>query len=233
LRHERALPAARPLRPAARGTVPRGPPVQPGRGGDQRDDLARTPGTGGEVPMNGSPDAVLRLRPVVRASRLPDGIHLRSWSTSVSLEGAAGLWPLWERLHPLLASGVTEAALETLCPGTRRAAGVLLDQLREHDLLVRVSPATPAPPAVRSWLESAAPDPDAAWAALHDLRITVDGEGPLATAALTALTRCALTVHQAADALPNPAALPAAGSFRNPATHPAADALPNHALASY
>lgn len=168
--------------------------------------------------MNGSPDAVLRLRPVVRASRLPDGIHLRSWSTSVSLEGAAGLWPLWERLHPLLASGVTEAALETLCPGTRRAAGVLLDQLREHDLLVRVSPATPAPPAVRSWLESAAPDPDAAWAALHDLRITVDGEGPLATAALTALTRCALTAHQAADALPNHAL----------ASCSAADVPPNH-----
>ncbi|WP_067140224.1 hypothetical protein [Microtetraspora malaysiensis] len=153
--------------------------------------------------MNGSQDAaVLRLRPVVRASRLPDGIHLRAWSTSVSLEGVAGLWPLWERLHPLLAAGVTEAGLDALCPdpGTRRAVGVLLDRLHENDLLVRVRPDAPTPPAVRSWLESAAPDPDAVWATLRDLRVTVYGEGPIADAALAALTRCHLTTHRIASA---------------------------------
>ncbi|MEV4220536.1 hypothetical protein [Nonomuraea sp. NPDC049725] len=151
--------------------------------------------------MNGSPDAaVLRLRPVVRASRLPDGIHLRAWGTSVSLEGAAGLWPLWEHLRPLLEAGVTDAGLDALCPdpGTRRAAGVLVGQLQENDLLVRVAPGEPAPPAVRSWLESAAPDPDAAWAALRDLWVSVDGEGPVADAALAALARCRMSAHRTA-----------------------------------
>ncbi|MEZ7131562.1 hypothetical protein ACBR40_40035 [Nonomuraea sp. AD125B] len=139
-----------------------------------------------------SAEAVLRLRPVVRAGRLPAGVHLRSWSGAVSLEGAAGLWPLWQRLAPLLAEGVSERDLDALCPepALREAVRMLLDRLREHDLLVAVRPGDGMPPAVRGWLESAAPDPDAAWRSLGAATVTVRGEGRLAEAAREALARC-------------------------------------------
>ncbi|MGA4988764.1 hypothetical protein [Nonomuraea bangladeshensis] len=139
-----------------------------------------------------SAEAVLRLRPVVRAGRLPAGVHLRSWSGAVSLEGAAGLWPLWQRLAPLLAEGVSERDLDALCPepALREAVRTLLDRLREHDLLVAVRPGDGMPPAVRGWLESAAPDPDAAWRSLGAASVTVRGEGRLAEAARDALARC-------------------------------------------
>ncbi|MFF0246980.1 hypothetical protein [Streptosporangium sandarakinum] len=146
-----------------------------------------------------SAEAVLRLRPVVRAGRLPTGVHLRSWSGAVSLEGAAGLWPLWQRLAPLLAEGVSERDLDALCPepALREAVRMLLDRLREHDLVVAVRPGDGMPPAVRGWLESAAPDPDAAWRSLGAATVTVRGEGRLAEAARDALARCHIGVRTA------------------------------------
>jgi hypothetical protein len=149
-------------------------------------------------------DVLLRLRPIVHATPTETGLHVRGWSSSFSLEGGKGLWTVWERLAGPLATGVPPEQL-AVPPGASPAMAAALDliigQLHEHDLLVRVPVAwgTPGPdvppPDIASWLESVAGDPADAWRRLRSTTVTVIGEGALAAAAYRALTSSGLTVH--------------------------------------
>jgi hypothetical protein len=139
---------------------------------------------------------VLRLRPSVHASPTPDGIHVRGWGAAFTAEGGADLWRLWQRLEPALLRGIAPEQLDTLGtrPAVQRAVRRLVDALREHDMTMAVpmgwsSGGTDAPPgAVAAWLEAIAPDPGLAWLRIRRRTVTVHGTGPVADAAVRALS---------------------------------------------
>lgn len=155
--------------------------------------------------------AVLRLRPIVHASPAPDGVHVRGARSSFTMNGAPGLWRLWQAVAVALAAGSPRAGLLALAPNptVRTAVATLLKQLDEHDMLVEVPPGwgesfdAASPPArIASWLASIAPDPVVAWERLRSARVVVLGAGPVAAAASRALTGAGVTVV-GADATTN------------------------------
>ncbi|PWS47240.1 hypothetical protein DKT74_05470, partial [Streptomyces sp. ZEA17I] len=85
-----------------------------------------------------------RLRPGVSVTVLHNGVHLRGWITSLTLEGGAGLPVLWGRLAEALAAGeersrAARAELVRAAPAgspLRTALLTVIDQLLDHDLLV-------------------------------------------------------------------------------------------------
>ncbi|WP_327027904.1 hypothetical protein OG989_19290 [Micromonospora sp. NBC_01740] len=164
-----------------------------------------------------------QLRPTVQATRIDGGLHLRSWDTSLTLDGAPQLWRLWQLLTRRLAAGRTTADLRDLSPRPPVALALyrLADLLREHDLLVRVpehwagtghahapadacGPAPVPPPAVATWLASVATDPAASWTGIGRESVTVTGTGPAATAAIEALTAAGARVRRAATRIDAP-----------------------------
>ncbi|MGW2520670.1 hypothetical protein ACWC09_27350 [Streptomyces sp. NPDC001617] len=141
--------------------------------------------------------AVLRLRPIVHASPVPDGIHVRGAQSSFTMNGAAGLWRLWQAVSVALADGRSHEQLLDIAPSpaVRTAIVTLTQQLREHDMLVEVPPGwgdsgDPAGPPARiaSWLAAVAPDPVGAWERIRSEGVFVAGSGPVAAAAARALT---------------------------------------------
>nr|MYR38132.1 hypothetical protein [Streptomyces sp. SID4944] len=88
-----------------------------------------------------------RLRPGVSETVLHNGVHLRGWITSLTLEGGDGLPVLWGRLAEALAadeerSGTARAELVRAAPAGSPLRGALLTligQLLDHDLLVERS----------------------------------------------------------------------------------------------
>ncbi len=140
---------------------------------------------------------VIRLRPVVHASPAPSGLHVRGWASSFTLKGGAGVWKLWERLAPALTDGVPDLAVPPGTPAPAAAAlELLFAQLREHDMLVEVPAEWPDAPRedIACWLESVAPQPQLTWARLRAAQFVVAGSGPLAAAAVRAITETGLTV---------------------------------------
>ena len=146
---------------------------------------------------------LVRLRPVVHATPTADGLHLRGWSSSCTITGGAGLWKVWQRLAPQLVSGIPSAELgvpDGTAPAVRAAVELILEQLREHDMLVSMPAEWDGPSAeVAEWLESAAPDPVDAWRRLHSARLTISGSEPLAEAATRAARAVGLTVAHGAN----------------------------------
>ncbi|MFJ9637467.1 hypothetical protein [Streptomyces sp. NPDC101178] len=127
------------------------------------------------------------LRPGVSVTVLHNGVHLRGWITSVTLEGGAGLPVLWARLAKALATdGSAEPTLTAPAGSPLRAALVtVIGQLHDHGLLVER-------PGGEGWLGAVADRPAAAAAALSGSRVRVLGarpDGPLARAAVRALDR--------------------------------------------
>ncbi|MEV6238457.1 hypothetical protein [Lentzea sp. NPDC051838] len=141
---------------------------------------------------------LIRLRPIVQATPTANGLHLRGWSSSCTITGGAGLWKVWQRLAPQLTSGITDLEVpEGTPPAVRAAVSLILDQLREHDMLVSMSAEWDADgptPDVAAWLESAAADPIDAWRRLRAAVVTISGTGPLAEAAARAVAAVGLAV---------------------------------------
>ncbi|WUH89306.1 hypothetical protein OG900_03550 [Streptomyces sp. NBC_00433] len=139
---------------------------------------------------------VLRLRPIVHASPVPDGIHVRGARSSFTMNGSAGLWRLWRAISAALADGRSYEQLLDAAPGpaVRTATAMLAEQLRTHDMLVEVplgwgesdDPADP-PPRIAAWLAAVAPDPVDAWERIRSAAVAVGGTGPVAAAAARAL----------------------------------------------
>ncbi|HJP73912.1 MAG TPA: hypothetical protein VJ914_06570 [Pseudonocardiaceae bacterium] len=143
---------------------------------------------------------LLRLRPIVHATPTDNGLHVRGWSASFTLDGGTGLWTLWEAIAPKLAEGmpVEEFAVPPGAPpSVAKALRMIIEQLRAHDFVVEV-PAewgADAPPEdVCAWLESVAADPLDAWRRLRAARIEISGDGVVAAAARRALAGVGLTV---------------------------------------
>ncbi len=147
-------------------------------------------------------DIQLRLRPHVHASPTSNGIHVRGWADAFTVDGAAGLWPLWQRLAPMLIAGVSAEDLDTLRQhaGVGDAVALLTEQLREYDMLIAVpavwrTGAGAPPAAVADWLESAASDPVLAWQRMRGASVTVTGASPLAAAVERALAAAGLSAQ--------------------------------------
>ncbi|MDX8051643.1 hypothetical protein SK571_19820 [Lentzea sp. BCCO 10_0798] len=160
---------------------------------------------------------LVRLRPIVQATRTADGLHLRGWASSCTLSGGSGLWKVWQRLAPQLESGIPRASLEVpegTAPAVRAAVSLILEQLWEHDMLVEMpSWGADAPaPEVAAWLESAAAEPVEAWRRLHAATVVVAGQGMLQDAAVRAAEAVGLAV-QRSDAAGNRELVVAAGDL--------------------
>jgi hypothetical protein len=136
---------------------------------------------------------VVRLRPVVHASPTADGIHVRGWASSFTLQGGKGLWTVWQRIAASLAEGIPQAEFKapgTAPPAVAKAIQMILDQLQAHDMVVTVSdnwlPDAP-PDDVAEWLVSVAAHPQDSWLRLRTASFTIMGSGLLAAAARRAL----------------------------------------------
>ena len=119
-----------------------------------------------------------RLRPAVRASPTASGIHVRGCRSSFTGEGSAALWPLWCELSRRLEAG--ESPLTWATRAEIHAAGLIMAQLREHDMLVDPADAP-------GWLAAVAADPAEAWRRLRSTRVVVQGTGAVARSAARAL----------------------------------------------
>ncbi|SDI92398.1 hypothetical protein SAMN04488074_10149 [Lentzea albidocapillata subsp. violacea] len=143
---------------------------------------------------------LVRLRPVVQATRTADGLHLRGWASSCTLSGGSGLWKVWQRLAPQLEAGIPRASLEVpegTAPAVRAAVSLILEQLWEHDMLVEMPSwdADAPAPQVAAWLESAAAEPVEAWRRLRAATVVVAGHGLLEDAAVRAVEAVGLKVQ--------------------------------------
>ncbi|MFD8731704.1 hypothetical protein [Streptomyces sp. NPDC059611] len=172
---------------------------------------ATAPGEGTRAAPD-SPDSLdslgrWTLRPGVAVTLLHNGVHLRGWITSVTLEGGPGLPALWGRLAEALAVGEDRA--EAGCARLARAApagsplraGLLtvINQLHDHDLLVARSgeaaeseKAEVPKGAAGQWLGAVAGRPAAAADALARSRarvLTAHPDSPSARTAARALNR--------------------------------------------
>lgn len=142
----------------------------------------------------GSPQRtrLTRLRPIVHATAVPDGLHVRGWTSSFTVSGGPGLWRLWQALTAAIADGVSpdDVAARIRNDEVRDAVRLVIAQLHEHDMLVEL-PATwdtdCDDAVVAGWLEAVAPDPSDAWNRLRGTTVTVRGAGRLAAAAIRAL----------------------------------------------
>ncbi|WP_027344872.1 hypothetical protein [Hamadaea tsunoensis] len=143
--------------------------------------------------------SIVKLRPIVHATRLADGVHLRGWSSSVTVRGGAGLWRIWEILSAKLAAGIPadQVSAPEGKPEIVRAVTGLLTSLREHDMLVEVPETFTAPPAIANWLLAVADDPADAWGRLSSATVTVTGAGDLRKAAVRALVDAGVSVAEA------------------------------------
>lgn len=144
---------------------------------------------------------LVRLRPVVQATRTADGLHLRGWASSCTFSGGSGLWKVWQRLAPQLEAGIPRASLgvpDGTPDAVRAAVELILHQLWEHDMLVEMAEwGEDAPaPEVAAWLESAAAEPVEAWRRLRAATVVVSGHGVLGDAAARAVEAVGLAVER-------------------------------------
>jgi hypothetical protein len=146
--------------------------------------------------MNRSDAATIRLRPSVYASPVADGVHVRGWTSALTMAGGPDLWRLWSRLEPALRNGISPAAIDALpaSPATRQAVRRLLAALREHDLLLDGTAGGDAGSWVADWYAQLSADPDPARRRVHDADVTVVGTGPVADAAVAALSAAGVEV---------------------------------------
>ena len=155
-----------------------------------------------------------RLRPGVRATPLPGGVHVRAWTGSFTVEGGAGVPVLWGRLEDALRRDELENLLAQAGPNARRVLTRLLDTLDGHGMLVP----SPHPGEGRAgdWFAAVAPDPAAGQRAVSDVVFTVS-TGPhdadLARAVERSLLRfgASVALAQDPDAPPGQAVLEASG----------------------
>ncbi|MFF7947691.1 hypothetical protein [Streptomyces griseorubiginosus] len=121
------------------------------------------------------------------------------------MNGASGLWQLWQALSVALADGRSHEQLMDMAPNpaVRTAMAMLMKQLSEHGMLVEVptgwgDPLDPASPPARiaSWLASVAAEPVTAWERIRSAAVSVGGTGPVATAGARALTGAGVKVLQ-------------------------------------
>ncbi|WP_035839234.1 hypothetical protein [Kitasatospora azatica] len=138
-----------------------------------------------------------QLRPGVGVTPLRDGLHLRGWRSSVTLEGSRALPALWQLLEEALRTG-DHTALTVRAPAgspLRTALNALIGHLHAHDLLVdRAEPAS-------RWLHALSRHPAAAAAAIaaaHPQVLCADPTSPFAQAAARALHRAGATPSVAA-----------------------------------
>ncbi|MDH6574907.1 hypothetical protein [Kitasatospora sp. MAP5-34] len=159
---------------------------------------------------------VLRLRPIVHASPVRDGVHVRGARSSFTMNGGSGLWRLWQAVSVALAGGRSREQLLELGPNpaVRAAVAMMVGQLDEHDMLVAVPPgwgesSGPGDPPERiaGWLAAVAPDPVDAWERLRPASVTVCGTGPVAAAAARALAGAGVTVIRAGAEVTSPVLL--------------------------
>ncbi len=142
---------------------------------------------------------LVRLRPIVHASPTINGIHVRGWASSFTVTGGKGLWLVWLRVADALAEGVPHDELgapSDAPPAVSKAVDLILDQLREHDMLVTVPDwGRDAPPeAIATWLESVADNPQEVWERLSTATISITGSATLVAAARRAITTLGLRV---------------------------------------
>lgn len=163
------------------------------------------------------------LRPGVSVTALHNGVHLRGWITSVTLEGGSGLPVLWDRLAGALATDGGAELARTAPPGSplRTALLAVIGQLHAHDLLVERSGDDPEDEPGR-WLGVVADRPAVAAAALTRTRarvLSARPDTPLACAAARALHRVGVGVGaaEAADLPDGLILLVAAGPRESPA----------------
>lgn len=152
--------------------------------------------------------AVLRLRPIVHASPVRDGIHVRGAQSSFTMNGGTGLWRLWQALSVALADGRSQDQLSAPAPNAAVGAAIaaLVEQLHAHDMLVEVpagwgelsGPDDP-PARLAGWLAAVAPDPAGAWQRIRRTAVTVGEGGPLASAAARALSGAGVGVIRTGD----------------------------------
>lgn len=181
---------------------------------DQAQDSPGSPGSPGSMDSLESLDSLdspgrWTLRPGVSVTALHNGVHLRGWITSVTLEGGPGVPVLWARLAQVLSAdgdrdGYAELVRAAPAGSPLRAALItVIGQLHDHDLLVERSGEEPEGRAGQ-WLGSVADRPAAAAAALTRSRARVLGacpDGPLARTAARALERAGVRAEavEAAD----------------------------------
>ncbi|GGZ50674.1 hypothetical protein GCM10010387_51190 [Streptomyces inusitatus] len=152
-----------------------------------------------------------RLRPGVTATVLRDGVHLRGWITSVSLEGSPALPALWEHLAEALATDGGRALAGAVPAGSplRAALVSLIDRLSEHDLLVERGGHDGGGLAgglAGQWLDTVADRPAQAAARLAGTRARVLGtrpDGAFARAAGRALDHGGTGAERAREELPD------------------------------
>ncbi|MCX5192604.1 hypothetical protein OOK31_01645 [Streptomyces sp. NBC_00249] len=147
-----------------------------------------------------------RLRPGVTASALAQGLHVRGWSSAVSMEGSPALPALWRMVEEALrADGAADLAARAPAGTPLRAAlCTLIGQLHTQGMLVGASTA-PADGPAAEWLATVAARPAEAAAALAATRVevrTADRDDPLAPAALRALARAGVTATLAGSREP-------------------------------
>ncbi|WP_370947184.1 hypothetical protein AB5J62_06410 [Amycolatopsis sp. cg5] len=107
-----------------------------------------------------------RLRPGVRATAVPNGVHVRGWSGSFTVAGASAVPRLWQRLEDALRLGDADALLAEAGPGARRVLTTLLDTLAEHGMLVSEEDTD-------DWFGAMAPSPGVASRTVRGLTVTV------------------------------------------------------------
>lgn len=143
-----------------------------------------------------------KLRPVVQATALDEGVHVRGWNSAFTVRGGPALFKVWQHLELRLADGIPGPDLTP--PGAPehvvRAYAALEAELRSHDMLVEVpaawSAGGPRQPCdeTASWLASVATNPSRAWERLSEATFTVFGWSPIAAATTRALRRLGLNV---------------------------------------
>ncbi|WP_370941899.1 hypothetical protein AB5J62_22595 [Amycolatopsis sp. cg5] len=153
-------------------------------------------------------EALYRLRPGVRATATAEGLLFRGPLGTFTATGGADLAVLWQRLAPALTGGLSADAIESVCAkGTAgQVVRGLLDSLSAHSMLL-TAPADwdrysipNAAPGFAGWLDQVAVDPAEAWSRCACREFTVTGTGPIAEAAVAALTSSGMLVkREAAD----------------------------------
>ncbi|MEU3307661.1 hypothetical protein [Nocardiopsis sp. NPDC006832] len=141
-----------------------------------------------------------RLRGAVHVTPVEGGLLFIGWQESMVVKGSPALARLWEALFPHLHEGVALDELVGALPESARGAVTqLLEELLEKGFLLAepsaqqrraLVPEHPDHDRTFAFLESAAPDPVAAFTRLREHPVVVHGEGPVALAA----TRCLLNL---------------------------------------
>lgn len=163
------------------------------------------------LPLTRSPARPLRAKPYLHCAPLPDGVYFSGARAQFTLRGWDRLFQVADICVPLLEDGTSEDELVSAL-GSEQARPVvrrMVEGLREHGMLLEAARWTvPAPDdALRTryagplaHLESAHPDPYAAFARVRAATVAVIGPDAAVRPALRGLTRAGIGRVVAADA---------------------------------